>query len=267
MKILSIDVGIKNLAICILETNSNNNNYKICYWNIINLCNNSLKICNKCNKNARFYKDNIYLCNYHAKKDKYKIPTLHDNINKINKLNINELKTKASLYDISFNNSILKIELNKLIIDYLKKEYFEIIVEDKAADINIINIGINLKTNFDMIIENFVKLDSIIIENQISPIANRMKTIQGMIAQYFIMHNYKNIEFISAQNKLKLFCDKKKTSYNERKKLSIEFCKDLLIKNNKSEINYFLQHKKKDDLADCFLQGIYYLINNKVLNI
>ena len=27
----------------------------------------------------------------------------------------------------------------------------------------------------------------VFIENQISPIANRMKTIQGMLAQYFIM--------------------------------------------------------------------------------
>ena len=37
------------------------------------------------------------------------------------------------------------------------------------------------------------------------PIANRMKTIQGMIAQYFIDKNVKLIKFISASNKLKNF--------------------------------------------------------------
>ena len=37
-----------------------------------------------------------------------------------------------------------------------------------------------------------------------------MKTIQGMIAQYFIDCNNYNIEFISAANKLKLFNNNKK---------------------------------------------------------
>ena len=36
MKILSIDVGIKNLALCLLEVN--NNNYSILKWDVINLC-------------------------------------------------------------------------------------------------------------------------------------------------------------------------------------------------------------------------------------
>jgi hypothetical protein len=50
------------------------------------------------------------------------------------------------------------------------------------------------------------------------PIANRMKTLQGMIAQYFIMNNVINIEFISACNKLKDFNTNKNTTYSERKK-------------------------------------------------
>jgi len=269
MKILSIDVGIKNLGICILETDKNNykNNYKINYWDIINLCNDSLQNCNICKKNAKFYHNNNYFCSQHAKKNIIKMPTINDNINKINKLNINELKEKALNYDLSFNKPILKKDLHEMIIEYLDKEYFKPIKEDKADDFDIITLGINLKKNLDKIFDKFSEIDNIIIENQISPIANRMKTIQGMIAQYFIMYNHNNIEFISAQNKLKLFSDAKKTTYNERKKMSIEFCKNLLIKNNNIEIEYFLQHKKKDDLADCFLQGIFYLTKKNVLNI
>ena len=40
------------------------------------------------------------------------------------------------------------------------------------------------------------KIDYVIIENQIGPLAIRMKTIQGMIVQYFIMSNL-NVEHIT----------------------------------------------------------------------
>jgi hypothetical protein len=124
-------------------------------------------------------------------------------------------------------------------------------------------------------------LDKIILENQISPIANRMKTIQGMIAQYFINSNNYNIHFISATNKLKSFLKDKSTnitdmssisvntnkiSYAQRKKLSIFHTKEVLKKYNmNNELSFFSDHSKKDDLADCFLQAYYY-INNKQLS-
>lgn len=94
-----------------------------------------------------------------------------------------------------------------------------------------------------------------------------MKTLQGMITQYFIMKGYENIEYICSQNKLKLFLerDKKserpsggeKTSYSERKKLGIKYCQELLSKNGMHEwLEFMSKHGKRDDLADSFLQGI-----------
>ena len=83
----------------------------------------------------------------------------------------------------NFNKSVLleKIlkyfESNRLIkIDKSK---------EKATTIDLITIGKNIKKEFDKI--DLSKIDIVIIENQISPIASRMKTIQGMLAQYFIM--------------------------------------------------------------------------------
>ena len=105
------------------------------------------------------------------------------------------------------------------------------------------------------------KIDIVIIENQISTIASRMKTLQGMIAQYFIMKYVPCIEFISAANKLKMFMTKKKTTYTERKIESVEVTKNLLetLPQFNEYKGYLDKNKKKDDLADCFLQGIYYL--------
>ena len=127
-------------------------------------------------------------------------------------------------------------------------------------------------------------IDHVIIENQISPIANRMKTIQGMLVQYFIMSDIQveNIEFISAANKLKEYDVKDKdtkekskekdkdkpkmkntTTYSERKKLGISRCLEMLHSeyyfNNMLE--YFNKHKKQDDLSDSFLQGIWFIKN------
>ena len=94
-----------------------------------------------------------------------------------------------------------------------------------------------------------------------------MKTLQGMIAQYFIMKDQNNIEFYSSSNKLKLFIGNQKTTYNERKKLSIEACNNLLINNKNDWLDSFNKNNKKDDLADCFLQGIYYLVQKGDINI
>jgi len=37
MKILSIDVGIKNLAFCLFEKPPGNNEYKILKWDVVNM--------------------------------------------------------------------------------------------------------------------------------------------------------------------------------------------------------------------------------------
>ena len=82
-----------------------------------------------------------------------------------------------------------------------------------------------------------------------------MKTLQGMITQYFIDNNVSNIEYISATNKLKEYSNKK-MSYNERKKLSVQTVKDKL---KDGWLEYFIKNKKKDDLADTLLQALFYI--------
>jgi hypothetical protein len=49
-------------------------------------------------------------------------------------------------------------------------------------------------------------VDVVLIENQISPIAKRMKDVQVLLTQYFIMKSDETvIIYVSSSNKLKLF--------------------------------------------------------------
>lgn len=267
MKILSFDVGIKNLAYCLLEVN--NGLLIIHDWKILDLCTENNNFCCKCNisdKPAKYSKNDLFYCKIHAKKEELRIPTDQDNFNLIKKYTLTKLKEKALEYDIS-HNQIKKEELLDKIKCYLDANFFNIKKEEKADDFNTVELGISLKKNLDKIDFSLSSINYILIENQISPIANRMKTIQGMLTQYFIMKNFNNIQFISSQNKLKYFLNEKNTSYNERKKIGIETCKNLLIKNNLNYIEFFNRYNKKDDLADSFLQGYYFFIHNKYLNI
>ena len=96
-----------------------------------------------------------------------------------------------------------------------------------------------------------------------------------MIAQYFIMNNnYKNIEFISSINKLKINNTNKENTnktektndYKSRKKQGISKCLEILTTDHRftNKIEFFNNHKKKDDLSDCFLQGLWFIINKNL---
>lgn len=316
MKIVSIDVGIKNLAFCFLEINydstiSQDKSIKIIQWDVINLTQQvELKCCEieknvQCNKPAKFKKNSKCYCLKHSKKQQFQVPTSQLKLAYINKQKMNTLCQIADDYKIKYPQPCKKTELISLIHDYIYNKCFEPVETSNASKLDLITIGRNIQYRFDNLLsEHHSTIDKVIIENQISPIANRMKTIQGMIAQYFIMRNNTiDIDFVNATNKLKLTHEPKmtsainsnsgsntvsslttksttensktnthvnantnpKTNYAERKKQGIQQCLELLSYHNfQSWDDFFKNHKKKDDLADCFLQANWY-INNKLL--
>ena len=281
MKVLSIDVGIKNLAYCLFEINESNNTISIIKWDSINISEQQffhcihIEKCIPCNKPAKYMNNNKHYCLRHAKKQELQIPTIEQNPNFINKQSLQKLYEIANKHMIPLlndknttNNKIKKTELIQLINKYFTMHYFKEIETINASDVNLFDIGKNIKFYFNEIFANENIIDHVIIENQIGPSANRMKTIQGMLVQYFIMssHQVKNIEFISSSNKLKCISDTSiKTKYLERKKIGIETCLKIITDEPifNEFITYFKTNKKKDDLSDCFLQG-YWFIHKKL---
>ena len=278
--LLSIDVGIKNLAFCLITYDKENDkiipnsNYKIIKWDIINLCHEKTELkCDEfeknkkgnkpCNNPAKFSKNGKCYCQKHCKKQPFKILTPDLKQSFVNKQKIKVLHELIEKYKMNQNENendiknIKKDNLLSLINNYVIENCFDPIITINASKIDLITIGRNIKLKLNDILNDYIDtITHVIIENQISPIANRMKTIQGMISQYFIMNNDNiNIEFISASNKLK-DCDifnnyVTKPTYNERKKIGIQYCLELITNefniNNKIWESFFKNHKKKDD--------------------
>lgn len=322
-RVLSFDVGMKNLAYCLFQVTEKRDDYKVLKWDVINLCTPVVKKCNNgdlggaqsCINEAKYCKAiknvdveldvdveeeneivNIeYYCKKHAKKSNLKIPTSDLDIKKIRKgklVDIQAIIDKYQIKDIQKQEQSQPRQKNSKdkMIDMIQRElnnnYLDNIENIRATDIDLVTLGKNMMIELDKIVipyneeimgglvhmsspDNKYKIDFVIIENQISTIASRMKTLQGMIAQYFIMKNTPCIEFISAANKLKMFMTKKKTTYTERKLESVEVTKELLetLPQLNEYRGYLDKNKKKDDLADCFLQGVYYLTLKNMITI
>jgi hypothetical protein len=159
--------------------------------------------------------------------------------------------------------------------------------EPCAADsVSLISVGYNLMQKFDKLFYSetaegglhYYMPNRVVIENQISPIATRMKTVQGMVTQYFLMRGVSktNISYISATNKLKAWsainADAEIDTYDDRKKTGIACVRSMLSQTTTqpgtlpvtgmtdADIQRwrtaFESHKKKDDMADSLLQGI-----------
>lgn len=300
MKIISFDVGIKNMAYCIFDCS---NECKITRWDVLNLmdetniekpicgCINVLKSKKNsqkpCIKQSKYSKNDKYYCEKHAKETNQFIirPKEYQgsHLKKKKLVELKEIAIKHFIIDSSSCDSYLKKDLLKLIMEHFDKVCFDEITigkQKKASEIDLIDIGRSMKEKLDEIPE-IKELDWVVIENQISPIANRMKTIQGMLAQYFIMNNPKSdISFISSSNKLKQFSfhkiekrepnndndDITNKNYKENKKNGVYYSLKLLEQNEQLTMWIeTLNTKKKDDLADSLLQGIWALRQKNII--
>ena len=300
MNIISFDIGIKNMAYCIFSRDLSTN-LSIRDWNVLNLmdsvepdhicsCKNKPKTKKgaetSCIKKAKSQKNNIYYCEKHAKDSEFMLPNKKYTTPSLKKLKVDDLINLGNSHMCFMNienfEKKKKNELFEIVDGFFKSKSLEPIVKQRsknANDTDLIEIGKNMNRLLNQVLQN-TEIDRVIIENQISPIANRMKTIQGMLAQYFIMINDNiHIEFISSANKLKQMNkipnnnseiqntfrepDPEITQnaiYKQHKVDGVTLCSRFLDENPSFQTwKHVLETKKKDDLADCFLQGIWYM--------
>jgi hypothetical protein len=220
MNYLSFDVGITNLSYCELTPDKT-----IKQWGILNL--NENPICNMCLKKpcdkqaSHCLKINDEIKYYCSSHIKHK--------------SLDKMGKKKKL-----NNNRDMCKLSQLCIGKLKT--------------------IDMKD-----------IKTILIENQPALKNPVMKSIQMIIYTFFIMDGImkdsstiENIHMVNARNKLKVYkgpkipCNKK-GKYAQNKYLSVEYTKQMIIQEDETFIKLYETSKKKDDLADAYLQGIYWI--------
>lgn len=263
--IVSFDIGIRNLAICIVDYNC-----KIKYWDIINIMSDydnkvleDTKLCNitvksgknkgsSCNKKAYYIKDTIYYCNKHKPKNE---------------------KEKMKKIVIKKKKNVRKMDTQTLCLTLIKRMN-EIVKENDIL----------------------TTCEKVIIELQ--PRTNqRMKLISHTLYSYFLTKicdydisinennekgnecncKLKDVRFVAAKYKLRNVPEeetdksniknikrktKKSTNYAKRKKLAIEWTKELL-KEDQESLDILNKFKKQDDLCDSYLQAKWF-IENKI---
>jgi hypothetical protein len=282
--VVSFDIGIKNLAYCIFSIGEEG--ISVAGWGIVNLALQDAVVKPQCNcakakggalcgKTATYkHGEDQRFCLTHAKSSGKLLPTKELSAAAHKKLKLDELAALCTKYGIGIVSTDKKPDVLAKVVAHFAARTLEPIVVAKsknANQIHLVEIGKRIKAQFDAVFAN-CEPTHVILENQISPIAGRMNTIQGMVAQYFIMRDTNDrlaIDFISSSGKLKGFTDKVQdtNTYKDHKRDGIAFCHQFMAANRGlATFRHIIESApKKDDLADCFLQGIYYLKRENII--
>lgn len=248
--ILSIDIGLRNLSLCVMSATQRTDfeSYKINLWDVYNILDTDDYKCLAVQKNGKvcgkrcLYKykradTTEYCCKTHFPKDS--LPIGREN----------NFKKRA-------------------VSDYLLQD-IALIVISKMDEI--------YKQN----VEIFSQIDSVIIELQ-PKMARKMifvsHIIYGKLVEIF-RNTKTTVRFVRASQKLKAYTGpviecKLKGSYAKRKWLSIQYTlwflqNKMSIEQRESWFDRFLLHNKRDDLSDCYLMcinGLHGIPKRNIMN-
>jgi hypothetical protein len=231
MKILSFDIGIINMAFCLMES-TEDKKVKILDWHVMNIS--GIPDCSMCKKKAKSYvfltnhknpNETSYFCASHTKNyvEKHYAKKEINNIQDSDKMDLDKLGENLYL-------QLEKIPELYNDIDCILFENQPVLKNPKMKSIQMILYSFFLyKKTIGLCKINTLKFYT----------AKRKLEIKGI--------QLNPLEF-----------DKK--DYADRKKLSKLITKEILKRINDLEnINKLEEETKQDDLCDCFIQGVEHL--------
>jgi len=225
MKVLSFDVGIKNLAYCLIDNTDNT----IEDWGILNIstdpqCHHiNKKNGNQCDKSSKFIsEDGICVCSSHKLLKCYK-----------------DLKFKSIKKE---KNPILSLGSNMVKILDTKSNFLDVdhvLIENQPALKNPTMKTVQMILYSYFLINGVNKTGSLLNNIEMVNARNKLKVYKGPPVECKI-----------------------KNKYNKTKYLGIQYCKYMINENDKIDEKYrefFNSSKKQDDLSDAYLQGMYWI--------
>ncbi len=299
--VLSFDVGVIHLSYCLLtqkkftkQDGTSYVNWCILDWNNIDLTNREEQKCS-CGAKASLTQtvngDCKYYCKTHGKKVDTEVEPFESCF-----ISCDKSSGKTCMYHLKGGGDKLCGKsgsfLNKdfcYCTTHAKQKYKS---EIKQIELKPFKLKSSTTLNFDdvkyslmMELEKrnrLLEADYVVIENQPSFKNPRMKSIASTLYDYYLIRGIidkpitkskiTQVKFMSPSNKLKLASEgdtkqlvKAKSTddtkaYKLTKSLGIKYCLDL-IAHLPDWIKHFNLFKKRDDLADSFLQGAYFYTN------
>jgi hypothetical protein len=250
MKLVSFDVGLRNLAFCVLEGTSRSD-LKITGWDLIDVMAEmgglDKPLCHKCKKPACWIQQTTYACTRH----KGTSGSVHT------KSSLSK-KTKEELLAMGVQGKTKKELVDKLYAASSGSIWKRCVKSAKQG--SVVDLAPAIAASLQSRINLWKGANLIAFEQQPD---KRMLCVQGMLHMWFVTQGYK-CKGVSAIHKLTNMVtiqDVTKT-YKGRKKTGIVHAAELVPT---EELKIFmLKHPKKDDLADSFLQGLWVLENTKL---
>jgi hypothetical protein len=201
--------------------------------------------CFKCKKPANWIREESYACGTHKNKSG-KPPTKSS----LNSKTLEQLKEEALKLKIS--GSTKKVLVDTIYAKYKSEVWTRCVKSSKSG--NVVDLAAPIAQCLEARKDIWKGSDKIVLEQQPD---KRMLVVQAMIHMWFVCAGFKCAP-VSAVHKLTNIVtleDHTKT-YKGRKKTGIVHATQLVPSVWKE---YLLKHPKKDDLADCFLQGLWVL--------
>jgi hypothetical protein len=253
MKLVSFDVGLRNLAFCVLEGTSRKD-IKIVGWDLIDVMAEmgglDKPICVKCKKPACWVQGTTYTCTRHktasgstvtksclTKKSKEELQSMSNPLNIVG-------TTKKELVD-------------KLYLHFSGKVWKRCVKSAKQG--SVVDLAPAIAESLSSRMGTWKNSDLIVFEQQPD---KRMLCVQGMLHMWFVAQGFK-CRGVSAVHKLTNIVtiqDVTKT-YKGRKKTGVIHAAELVPTEELK--TFMMKHPKKDDLADSFLQGLWVLENTR----
>ena len=250
MKIISFDVGIRNLAYCVLE-GTNRNDVKITDWNIIDVLaeqsGKDVTRCYKCSASASWMQASTGTCACSRHKPKSGKKTTKKELTTKTIEELQGLLAKGGVHPVPTK----KVDCVNSLYTHNRQSVWMRCVKS-INNGSVLDLSPALMKCLDDRMPSWKGADKVVIENQME---RRMFSVQAMLQMYYTCRGFK-CSGISATHKLTniLTIDDTIGSYKGRKKTGIAHATVLVPAVWKAHL---LKHPKKDDLADSFLQGLW----------